>query len=566
MARHKRRSHRHRGGFSRGQDHVMTDVQEQQGQPDQYSRRGRGGDRPYDRQQQDQRYHGRQNRRFNKNQQQNQQQNQQFDTGYNHPSRRNQQFEQQQNNHPRWDSRQKKIQCDRCEKNGHMESSCTSREVPVDQRCPCGNTFHYLNQCIYGGDRTRRDGEKPRNDGMLCTWCKDTGDGRHTFDGCSKAEDFKLDLRRIQYEAADGLDFCWHCSRVDHRTRVCTGAQAKLDTPVWEAQITNVVEDWKSYSYSARRAAYLDNERDFPMRGVRDVRFPPLAKEYQWCVYCEKFGHATGENPEGCKMLRYEYKCPPEYRSRPVVSKGVQSQRARADNRLIPHNFHPQQPPQLSQSGIIEMGYLLREFGAGFASGNQSSVAKTPARSRSAVRREELCQKRPSLKMSKALALGRELGAFNAWDAHTHRYTDGTRQDLSSPVLWDDGRYFNEDWMGGGNYQEYFPAITFTITGKMQWESEDETAPINQVAVFGRRAKCEGCQAPILVYDEEDDLVMCNTGSTNTLGEGRGNGHYIRRDGTKHPKERDCLWFIGQKGRVGWEDARTGHPVAVTIT
>ncbi|KAL5372243.1 hypothetical protein DPSP01_013640 [Paraphaeosphaeria sporulosa] len=77
---------------------------------------------------------------------------------------------------------------------------CPTAAAPVD-------TFHYLSQCPHEATRPRDD-EKARNEGKFCTWCKETGDGRHTFDECHEAIEFRRDLRRIQRNAYDALEFC----------------------------------------------------------------------------------------------------------------------------------------------------------------------------------------------------------------------------------------------------------------------------------------------------------------------------------------------------------------------
>ncbi|KAL5372835.1 hypothetical protein PMIN03_006354 [Paraphaeosphaeria minitans] len=85
---------------------------------------------------------------------------------------------------------------------------------------------------------------------------------------------------------------------------------------------------------------------------------------------------------------------------------------------------------------------------------------------------------------------------------------------------------------GGGNYQEYFPAITFVVTPQMRADSDNDALPINRAGRQGLIPKCTGCQTPIVVLDDEDDVVMCGTARTNTLGEGAGKGYFIRADGT----------------------------------
>jgi hypothetical protein len=491
----------------------------------------------------------------------------------------------------------KTIQCDRCEKYGHTESSCTAKELPIEKRCPCGNEFHFQNQCPYEGDIFKRDDEKAKKEGKFCTWCKDTGDGRHSFDECSKANEFRLDTRRIQRDGYDELDFCWHCRNVDHKTKACTGAQAQLDKDLWAAKISEVMEDWKKYSNATLRTAYFDNEWDQQMSDVKERRSPPLAAYYRWCIMCEVFGHATGEKIGGCDTAKFDSRCPAERRlqvtgARPFVPRGYQASPAPVNNALVPRNsrhdyticptagcnkmlgpwtwpmphmgqtifcpncnisqYHPdyQPPPQMGQLGVVKD---ILEVLLGAKVGGEKPKPKMHPDILA------MYEKRPSLQLQWSLAHRQKLGFVGAQDAHSYRYTDGSLQGAWSPVLWEDGRYFNADWQGGGNYQEYFPAITFQITPRMWADAENDALPINRVGRQGLTPKCTGCRAPILVLDDEDDVVMCDTAWTNTLGEGTGKGYYRRADGTYDPHQCECLWMIGQRGVVGWENGRTGE-------
>ncbi|KAF2439315.1 hypothetical protein P171DRAFT_490024 [Karstenula rhodostoma CBS 690.94] len=515
----------------------------------------------------------------------------------------NHQFDEQQDHHPSRNQVHKTIQCERCEKTGHSENFCTAKETPIGSRCPCGNEFHYQNQCPYEGDMFKRDDKKARKEGKFCTWCKDTGDGRHTFDECSKAIEFRLDIRRIQRDAYDDLDFCWHCRNVDHKTKACTGAQAQLDKDLWAAKISEVMEEWKKYSNVALRTAYFDDQWDQQMSDVKDRRLPPLAAHYRWCIMCEVFGHATGEKIGGCDTAKFDSRCPAERRiqvasARPFVPSGFQASSAQANNVLMPRGprqdytvcsavgcnkmlgpwtwpmpplgqsifcpncttsqYHPDyhhQPYQLGQLGMVKDIKNFIETVVGATTGGD----KARARARLHPELQAMYDKRPSLKLQWSLAHRQKLGFVGTHDAHPYRYTDGSRQGAWSPVMWEDGRYFNADWQGGGNYQEYFPAITFQITPRMWVDVENDALPINRVGRQGLIPKCTGCHAPILVLDDEDDVVMCDTAWTNTLGEGTGKGFYRRADGTYDPHQCECLWMIGQRGVVGWENGRTGE-------
>ncbi|KAL5429999.1 hypothetical protein PMIN06_012641 [Paraphaeosphaeria minitans] len=97
---------------------------------------------------------------------------------------------------------------------------------------------------------------------------------------------------------------------------------------------------------------------------------------------------------------------------------------------------------QPSQSGQVDFFKAFEALGAAIL-GARTSVDKP--RSRSTTLRHEMYLKRPSLKLPWLFAHRERLGFIGTPDAHTYRYTDGSRQGKWSPVLWEDGRYFNAD-------------------------------------------------------------------------------------------------------------------------
>ncbi|KAL1610833.1 hypothetical protein SLS60_002504 [Paraconiothyrium brasiliense] len=215
-------------------------------------------------------------------------------------------------------------------------------------------------------------------------------------------------------------------------------------------------------------------------------------------------------------------------------------------------------PTQLGQLGVFKdvVKDILEVVLGSKASGNSTKAKFDPDIL-------AMYAKRPSLRLQWSLAHRQKLGFVGAHDAHSYRYTDGSRHGAWSPVMWEDGRYFNADWQGGGNYQEYFPAITFQITPEMWADAKNDALPINRVGRQGLVPMCTGCLMPILVLDDEDDVVMCDTAWANTLGEGTGKGYYRLADGSYNPQQCECFWMIGQRGVVGWENGRTGEWVGL---
>lgn len=379
-----------------------------------------------------------------------------------------------------------------------------------------------------------------------------------------------------------------------------------IDRELWVAKISEVMDKWKTYSNSVFRSAYRDNEMDVYMDGMQDRRSPPVAASFQWCLFCEMFGHVIGEKVGGCDMTKFENRAPIEAKSqviprRPFVPQGFQTQSSNNSfgfgaggsgaggfgaggfgGASIQYTVCPTYScgrmlgPWTFPRPPMGQSYFCKSCGASVQHphtpqpGHQIDAIQginnfiqllshsTTPKVNIAPDILAMYEKRPSLKLIWSLAHRQKLASLNERDTIRYRYSDGSGQGAWSPVMWQDGRYFNGDWQGGGNYQEYFPAITFQITDAMWADAKNSSAPINLIGKTGLTPMCTMCFAPILVLDDEDDVVMCGTAWTNTLGEGTGKGYYKRADGTYDLSRCDCLWMIGQKGDVGWMDPTTG--------
>jgi hypothetical protein len=156
-------------------------------------------------------------------------------------------------------------------------------------------------------------------------------------------------------------------------------------------------------------------------------------------------------------------------------------------------------------------------------------------------------EKRPSLKLQLTLARGQKLGNVSPRNVS---FTDGARYNTFSPVFHKKGEY----WKYEGNFQDYFPALTFPITEQMAADAVNDGAAINLVGRLGMKPECSECKAPIVVCDDEADVVMRYTAWENTLGEGQGVGYFMRSDGTYDLNVCDCPQaFLGYRGSIGWK-------------
>lgn len=483
---------------------------------------------------------------------------------------------------------QNRSRCSRCEKNGHNAASCTAKEIPEQSRCECGNPFHYPNQCPYSNDPDERQESLAVETGFLCTWCKDTSDGKHTFDNCEHARKFKRDLMQSLRYTYNILQWCWHCSSTDHREYACKGTQATLDVELWTTRVNEVMEEWKNYTHVDFLSAYPEYQLDVAMENFEHRMVPPIAANYKWCMKCEVFGHATNNKIGGCDTAKWESREP----KRLASTKPSHPWQPKPQG--LPHPFFSQSTPPRIQTmtpcvtptctnKIGPWTYPIPPFGEAFmcpvclvnnyhphtlgrhisqnSSLNQQPSARSP-KSKLPANILEAYSKRPSLKLNYTLRPNATLSALTPNGIATFTYPDlDSRHPNISPTFFNSGQYFSNAHPYGsphfawGNFQEYFPAITFVITSSMWAESRDPSLPINRAGQQGLEAQCSGCQCEVLVLDNERDVVMCGTEWTNTVGEGTGYGVYVGGNG-RMVTQCNCLTIFGQRGEPIWKDWR----------
>ena len=422
--------------------------------------------------------------------------------------------------------------------------------------------------------------------GMFCTWCKDSGDGTHTFANCERAVSFARDLRRIQRHEYTGLGFCWHCRETSHLSHVCVSTQAEMDRARWAAHISDVMEAWKRTRSTWFRDAYEDNEIDTIMIGdvFSERRAPPEAASYQWCAMCEEFGHRTGSKEGGCSTELYDSRRPVEVASisrvKPFVPSGFQVKGQVRQSMMLrcqglgcrkmlgpwtfppPEmgqffvcpscgmpNVHPETEGRTRLNSIWRNGQKFQdrriaETGM-IGNGKRGNATPTPKKN-VPPHILALYEKRPSLKLRLTLAGGQKVSNVSPGAIE---FPDGALYDTFSPVFYLGGIY----WKQPGNFQEYWPAITFPITPKMATDASNDYLAINLGGRLGSSAECMGCGDPIVILDDEQDVVMCGTPGENTIGEGQGVGYFLRRDRTYDLNVCDCPQaFLGYRGEIIW--------------
>ena len=519
----------------------------------------------------------------------------------------------------------------RCDQFGHDEASCTAQEQSEQNRCECGNPFHNPNRCPFNNNRTERQERLAVETGLICTWCKSTGDGRHTFTDCDEHRKFKKDLLAIVRRLYTALPFCWHCSSTDHHEIACRGPHVGFDVKRWESKIDDVILEWKNYQPISFDTAYRSNELNVPMYGTEECLAPPIAGSYHWCIMCEEFGHDPYTKPGGCNEANFQNRVP---RQQQLPLNVQQQLPLNVQNSRVSHlQYYPQPvPQQISQHftnpssfpgfglssfsatqnvnlpclkcskslgpwifPIPPIGQQMMCFSCGTMNyhphGRMGRESETVELIRYLDNRDlerqprkrskptlpsaiqDLYLKRPSLKLQWTLRRSDTLSSLSTAAIHDFVYHDmhSVRPDIS-PVLFNSGQYFSSYHPPGspfyawGNFQEYFPAITFEITTRMRHEANNKDNAINRAGWMGLEAYCWNCKCAILVFDKEMDVVMCGTSDMNTMGEGTGYAFYHRKDGSLDGGRCDCVTIVGQKAWPIWVDWRTGWEVEMGAT
>ncbi|PVI04918.1 hypothetical protein DM02DRAFT_651093 [Periconia macrospinosa] len=446
--------------------------------------------------------------------------------------------------------------CLKCGMRGHNQWTCLADEVPEGEECSCGCKYHRnTNACPWNNDPDKRDADITKRSGKICQWCKDAGDGSHSFDECKGPAEFRRALTRTIHRAYDSIKWCWHCSNTNHFTAACTSNSAEQGKSKWNIQITQIIDDWVNNIRDSALKAYREDESNALL--LTDSQRPPKPEEYKWCILCEEFGHFAKQNPNGaCDMTKFEARCPPKFRNQlnalnndVIMVSPTRTTRSTFSQWGSSSKFPTAQvvhsmpavcescnqrigdwklPYNTFQTNIIQCLKCGREnkhphvprqdnnlewfkIAANMMSGQAGKTKLTKKQKIDAIMGDTY-KKRPSWALSKQLAI-------KTWPDKQPVYNDQRSLKAKSPVFathptLGNGYYFNEP----GNFQEYFPATKFKLTNDMMITALDQSAPINRAGRLGMELRCNTCGAKGVVVDDENDLVMCGTDAWCTIG------------------------------------------------
>ncbi|KAF2250020.1 hypothetical protein BU26DRAFT_294236 [Trematosphaeria pertusa] len=499
------------------------------------------------------------------------------------------------NNNNHQHQQKRRDPCTRCGFPGHEYKNCHAKEVPEEERCECQCDFHRSHQCPWNNDYLERESAVQQATGKICQWCKDAGDGTHVYEECKEPKKFRNQLLSTIMRAYDDIKWCWHCSSVNHATRGCSATSADEGKIKWNAKISDLISEWRSYDTSSYEARYRDDDEDIAMTTARNQQKPPVAADFKWCILCEEFGHYADANATDCRRGEYEKRCPPQFKSQVVVARqpfvpagfnAAANGRAASNNaagafgatttfyhkcvfddcraKLGPWyipcppkgqsiicrnchraNAHPSGPAR--RDSKVELLDMVLKFISSNGNGGSASALTKKSRKQKildAIKNPYL--KRPSILLSKRLAL-------YEWPQSQPQYTDMAASKDKSPIF-----HPMHEFNMPGNHQAYFPAVKFHISEAMMEHAKNDEYNINKAGRMGLVLKCLKCDMPAKVLDDEGDLVMCGTDPMCTVGMGTGYAYWADEKGVPRGSCR-CLKILGQSSEPGWVAPKVGR-------
>ncbi|KAF2006094.1 hypothetical protein P154DRAFT_559719 [Amniculicola lignicola CBS 123094] len=442
--------------------------------------------------------------------------------------------------------------CLRCGYSGHETKNCTAKELPGELWCECGCPYHKSSsQCAWGQDPFARERDQKTATAQICQWCKDSGDGMHTFETCTESKQFRNQLfNKIEREYDSAFSWCWHCGAKDHRTSGCKNERGTIGRAEWTTKVNNIIREWVDKDFS--QPSFLTGDVNM---GEGHAQIPPVSADIPWCVLCETFNHSTRRRQDrDCDMTKYERNCPVEFRGVAVDAKQpYMPSSVSVPNYGTPFGASHYLPPGSTTGGTIrvsctnpacgahltfpracpEMGMTLicrschmpnQHPTAGYKD-PQTELVKTVLEGIKSVtsfgreeeKRKEAWEKRKNdYKHRPSSVLPPTIAGY--WPDQQPRYVDcGARRPSTGEPLFHPGNNFNYP----GNHQLYFPAIRVQLMPEDLKIQDDMTAPIN-FSVKGLEYMCMGCRATAIVVDGEKDVVMLDTDAANAAGCGMG--------------------------------------------